>query len=110
MGDAAAQYNLALFYQNSMEEKREIEAVKLYQLAADQGYVNALNSLGICYLEGLGVSKDNLKAVKFFSSAAAQGVVAAQVNLGQCYENGMGSVKDEVEAFRLYKLAANQGH
>jgi TPR repeat protein len=37
---------------------------------------------GVCYADGLGVSKDEAKAVEWYSAAAAQGHAQAQFNLG----------------------------
>lgn len=41
----------------------ETEAVKWYQLAADQGYVNAQVRMGLAYDQGRGVSQNYLWAV-----------------------------------------------
>ena len=40
------------------------KAVKLYEQAANAGYVPAETALGMCYAEGLGVPKDTSQAIK----------------------------------------------
>jgi TPR repeat protein len=62
-GNAAAQYNLALMYDEGegvIEDDRE--AVKWYRLAAEQGDANAQGNLGVLYFSGAGVIQDNVYA------------------------------------------------
>eukprot|EP01040_Poterioochromonas_malhamensis_P012475 gene12475-13648_t len=56
-------------------------AIKLYKLAADSGYVVALNNLGHCYLQGLGVQKNDVMAFRLFKIAAKLGYAPAQNNI-----------------------------
>ena len=42
--------------------------------------------LGVCYLNGTGVLKDEVKAVKYFKMAADQGHANAQKNLGETWK------------------------
>ena len=53
------------------------EAVKLYRLAAEQGFAPAQYNLGAMYFEGLGVPQDHKEAVKWFRLAAKQGIARA---------------------------------
>src|SRR5258705_511592 len=58
-GDAPAQYNLAILFDNGRGvTKDEGEAVKWYRKAADQGFARAQASLGLGYYLGDGVIKD----------------------------------------------------
>ena len=66
-------------------------------------------SLGKCYYNGIGVTKDESKAVEWYKKAAEQGLAAAQYNLGVCYEDGKGVPKDERKAVEWYVKAAEQG-
>ena len=59
------------------------EAVKWFQKAAEQGYAEAQNNLGVCYMNGIGVSKNNDEAVKWFRQAARQGHAYARKTLKQ---------------------------
>jgi TPR repeat protein len=110
----AEQFNRARAYENGLGglSKDDREAVRLYKLAADQGYAPAQSSLAFMYGSGLGgLSKDEREAVRLYKLAADQGNAFAQVNLGFMYEKGGGGlVKDEREAARHYKLAADQGN
>ena len=65
--------------------------------------------LGVMYVNGFGVAKDESEAVKWYSKAAEQGEAAAQFNLGVMYEYGRGVPKDESEAVKWYRKAAEQG-
>ena len=99
-------------FQNGSEhhdKKNYTEAVKWYRKAAEQGFADAQNSLGFCYENGEGVTKDILEAVKWYRKAAEQGFAKAQCNLGYCYEKGKGVTQDYYEAVKWYRKAAEQG-
>ena len=66
------------------------EAVRLYQLAADQGNVDAQSNLGYLYYDGRGVEQSYAEAARFFKLAADQGDGYAQYYLALLYENGRG--------------------
>ena len=53
------------------------EAVKWFRRAAEQGVAQAQFSLGVRYLDGLGVPKDEVQAAAWLILAAANGVPAA---------------------------------
>ena len=57
------------------------EAVRLYQLAAGQGYAIAQHDLGAMYYNGEGVAQDYVRALMWFSLAASAetGAKAEQV-------------------------------
>jgi TPR repeat protein len=48
--------------------KDEQQAVKYYQMAADQGHARAQCNLGVCYANGKGVAKDEQQAVKYYQT------------------------------------------
>ena len=48
-------------------------AFKCYAAAAQQGYTDAFYALGMMYLEGLGVKKNNTKALMWFEIATSLG-------------------------------------
>ena len=80
-----------------------------YRTAAEQGYADAQNNLGVCYETGAGVPKDLVQAASWYRKAAEQGQTIAQYNLGVCYKNGTGVPKDAAQAAAWYRRAANQG-
>lgn len=110
-GDAVAQYNLGIMYQNGQGvQQNNEEAVKWYRLAADQGYANAQNNLGGMYQNGHGVPQDYKEAMKWHRLAADQGNAVAQFHVGMSYDKGEGVPKDYKEAMKWLKLAADNGH
>ena len=82
------------------------EAVRLYGLAAAQGYARAQTNLGWMYNNGQGVAQDYKEAVRLYGLAAAQGDARAQYNLGVMYANGRGVAKDNVRAHMWYNITA----
>jgi TPR repeat protein len=86
--------------------KDEVEAVKWYRKAAEQGDELAQFNLGVMYDNGQGVAKDDVEAAKWYRKAAEQGIAIAQINLGVAYVNGQGVAKDQVEAYAFFNLAA----
>ncbi|MDD6910817.1 tetratricopeptide repeat protein, partial [Actinobacillus minor] len=64
-GDAGAQYNLGLMYDNGYGVNQDYhQAVKWYQKAAEQGVLQAQFNLGFMYEKGDGVRQDYHQAVK----------------------------------------------
>ena len=84
------------------------EAIKWYQIAAEQGHAQAQFALGHMYDVGKGVDRDPAKAAKWFRLAAQQGHVDAQYNVAFMYANGTGVQKDYGEALRWFRKAAEQ--
>ena len=90
--------------------KDETEAVRWYQLAADQGLSQAQFNLGYAYDVGQGVRQDHTQAFKWYRLAAAQGLVGAQFNLGLMYDTGKGVPQDDVQAYLWFTLAAERSN
>ena len=73
-GDADAQYNLGVMYDNGEGVPQDYaEAVKWYRLAAEQGYAKAQTNLGFMYEKGQGVLQDNATAHMWYNVGAANG-------------------------------------
>lgn len=95
---------------NSVDAPNYSEAIKWFRKAAEGGYAEAQYNLGLCYGEGLGVTKNATEALKWNRKAADQGLSIAQYNVGVYYEHGLGGVKqDYEEAVKWYQKAAEQG-
>ena len=77
-------------------------AFKLSHKAAEQGHAGAQLELGLMYIFGQGVSKNNSKAVKWIRKAAEQGYALAQFNLGVLYNEGTGLSQNHQEAVRRF--------
>ena len=76
---------------------------------AEAGDAKAQFDLGICYQNGLVVTKDNKEALKWYTKAAERGFAEAQCMLGAWYQNGIVVAEDEKEAMKWYTKAGEQG-
>ena len=95
------------FYQN----KNYKNAFEWYKKAAEQGHVEAQNSLGWSYQYSyFGVDKDLVQAAYWYRKAAEQEHAIAQYNLGFCYKYGLGVDKDLVQAAYWYHKSAENGY
>lgn len=99
------------------EVKAEGDDVKHFQIMlslANQKYVKAYCSLGICYSDGYGVEQDSKKAYEYLSLAASQGYLVALNALGVLYYTGEYVKEDKKKAFEImlecskYGLAVSQ--
>lgn len=78
-GNAEAQYNLALMYDEGDGVKQDkAESVKWYLKSAEQGLPESQYNLGIMYENGEGVTQNHEEAVKLFQEAVRQGFKNAQ--------------------------------
>jgi TPR repeat protein len=84
-------------------------AIKLLQDAANRGYPQAQNELGIRLQKGDGIAADPAAAAQMFQKAAAQGNIQAQVNLGLLQIRGLGVKQDFDAAFKLFEDASATG-
>ena len=81
--------------------------VRFLSAAADQPAANVF--LGVGYLNGLGLKKDEKKALECFKAAADRDLPAGILWLAHCYANGIGVKKDLEEARQWARKAANLG-
>ncbi|MGH6848683.1 MAG: hypothetical protein ACREC0_14990, partial [Methylocella sp.] len=82
-GDAAAQFDLAVRYDEGGTGPRNFElAAQWYERAAQQGLAVAEYRLGSLYKKGLGVGKDMQRAKDLYQRAAEKGNTRAMHNLG----------------------------
>ena len=109
-GDARAQYNLGLLYDNGKGVSHDyVQARQWYEKAATQGRADAQVNLGILHDYGRGVPQDFKKAVYWYRLSANQGNDLAQRQLGLMYERGDGVQQDNVQAYMWYNLGAANG-
>ena len=78
--------------------------------AAQKGFSEAQNNLGLMYAHGIGVKQDDAQAVYWYRKAAEQDHSDAQCNLGWMYVNGLGVKQDDAQAVYWKRKAADQGH
>ncbi len=109
-GDADAQYNLGLLYDNGEGVPQDYKtAAKWYTLSAEQGDAKAQFNLGFMYRNGEGVPQDYKQAAKWYRLSAEQGEAKAQYNLGLMYGKGQGVLQDYFRAHMWINLAASNG-
>jgi TPR repeat protein len=92
-----------------LQQKKYNEAVKWLTKAAEQGHAVAQSQLGICYMNGHGVAKDDAEGVKWLRMAAEQGNANAEYSLGAAYFGGRGVPKDFSGALKWWHKAAEHG-
>ena len=110
-GDAEAMHHMGDFFFRGNElleiDKNPSKAVEYYEKAAQKGFAQAMNMLGVCYSNGMGVGKDILKACWWFEQAADKGFAAAKVNLALHYLLGDGIKADYEKAAELLQQVSD---
>jgi len=111
-GDAAAQVALGQLYYFGARgiEQNYAEALRWYELAAEQGDANALGHIGNMYVQGIHVEANNETALKYFRQGAEKGNGIAINGLGYMNLYGMGLPQSSSEAVKLFSNAAEQGN
>jgi hypothetical protein len=89
--------------------KDYVEAVKWYHKAAEQGYADAQDTLGMMYFGGQSVREDYAESAKWYRKAAEQEHKYAQHSLAVMYFEGQGVPQDYAEAMRWFRKLADRG-
>lgn len=105
-----AQYRLGYMYEKGIGTDKDMQhAVQLYRGAAEGGYAEAQNLLGIFYATGSdGITEDDKQAIAWYQKAADQNLAKAEKNLGDMYFFGRGTDRDYKTAMSWYAKAADQ--
>lgn len=119
-------YNAEVLYKKSAEQNHILSQIKLMILykktgdlskmiywmtrAAKAGDADCNYWLGLCYLNGEGVTQDYVKAYELFKEASSKGSVNAIYELGMCNLSGYGTYIDKYKALRLFQKAAEYGN
>jgi uncharacterized protein len=90
--------------------KKYMEALPHYRTAAEAGYPEAQNALGVLFATGRGVVKDYQRAFDLIGKAAASGLPDAIGNLGSMYANGNFVKEDDARALDLYEKSIEAGN
>lgn len=137
-GDYKALYELYKYFKEGKIVKKDLHKAFIYlKEAYDNGYYEVRDELANCYLNGIGVEKNeeianellalnnetkeqlydrylNAKTIeeqiKWVKMSANLGYAPAQNDLGYFYDKGEGVNKDLNEAIKYYKLSAEQGY
>ena len=111
IGDASAQYQLALHYDRGDGVERDLaQAFLWFKRSSDNNYPYGFLAVGTCYASGRGVAKDPEAAFKHYHQAAKAGLTEGQMRLGMAYKNGVGTAKDDQKAAGCFAKAAEQGN
>lgn len=89
--------------------KDPLLAKRYYEVAAKQGFPNAMYRLGLIYRTGEGVPPDPETAAQWLYQAAKRAHPLAQAELANMFYNGQGTKKDDQAAFGWYLQAAQAG-
>jgi len=90
------------------KRKKDQAQFNSYKQLAEQGDANAQYNLGVCFENGMHVTKDMTQAINWYRKAAERGNVDAECKLGQlfCYS----VIKDNVEIVDWVRRAAELGY
>lgn len=105
MGNNVAMFNMGYSnYTGKGLDTNYVEAIKWFNLAAQNNYADAYTYLGRCFSLGRGVKADLFKAATSFQKATDMGSLDGQHELAHFYENGTGGLKrDFAKALALYQ-------
>lgn len=101
-------FTLAVAQSPSQASAKQKNITDLKEVAY-AGDVNAQVQLGVIYLTGDGVNKDDAEALKWLRKAADQDNALAERYLAEMYFKGRGVPADNMEAAKWLRLAADQG-
>ena len=95
----------------STSSPRTIKArLKVLQQKADEGDIDAICSLGACYMIGEGVEADKEKAFQYYTLAAKEENPTALYQVGFCYMYGKGTQMDKRKGFDSLMKSAELGN
>lgn len=86
------------------------EAYRMLLRLANRGEAKAMLELGMLYVRGRGVNKNEATALEWFRKAAELGNSPAQFNLGLSYNEGLGVPRNLETAIYWYSKAAENGN
>lgn len=87
----------------------QVEELRRYRQAADQGEAYATHNVALFYQNGFGVPQDYAEAMRWYRKAAELGWPNAMTAIGFLYEMGWGTASDHAEAVRWWRKAAELG-
>ena len=83
------------------------EAVRLYRLAADQGYASAQTNLGVMYRNGEGVLQDTVTAHMWYNIGAANGNELGGTNRDSIAEGMTQQAIEQAQAMARECMSSN---
>ena len=91
------------------ENRDKLRGAYLLRKVAEEGIPEAECQMGLCYLDGIGVSQSWREAMEWFSRGAMHGHPRAMRQLAMMHHYGMGTVSNIMKALEYYTSAANGG-
>lgn len=111
VGDAIAQYNLGLIYENGKGIAVDNQkAQSLYLQSAQQGHARAMTQLAGLYFKGVDGKRDDEQALYWYKKAAGLGESGALYQLGLFSETGVVSTLNFPDALGFYQKSADLGN
>lgn len=98
-----------MYYEGLYVQEDMGQAISYWEIAHENGYVDATNSLGWVYANGIGVEQDYAKAIEYYESAAEAGNGVAMCYLGNMYFDGDGVEQDYAKALEYYHASYDSG-
>jgi len=95
---------------DAFDNKQYKRAYQIWLPLAEQGDQEAQYNIGLLYMKGNGVEKNERTALHWFTRAGEQGMADAQYNAGVMFYSGKGVYPDHKSAIEWWTLAANQGN
>ncbi|HEU4679820.1 MAG TPA: Sel1-like repeat-containing protein kinase family protein, partial [Terrimicrobiaceae bacterium] len=86
------------------------ESVRLFSRARELGFLDSQGNLGVLYIYGQGVPKDERKAFALFQDGAEKGNALCMFFYAMCFEGGVGVPRDREAARKWYVRAAQGGN
>lgn len=109
-GDAAAQFNLGVIYQNARGVPRDNrQGFYWFRQAGEQGHAKAMLNVAFAYSTGAGVGQNYQEAFIWMRKAADKGLILAQYNLAIMLYNGWGTARNGKAAQVWMDMAAKAG-
>lgn len=108
LAEAALAYGSILYFGDHGVPKDRGQAATYLKLAAEQGFPNAQNLVGVMYETGTGLPLDAAAALRWFRQAAVRGNLKAQSNLGRMLGPLSPQRETRVEAVAWLLLAAEK--
>ncbi|MCL2318046.1 MAG: sel1 repeat family protein [Methanomassiliicoccaceae archaeon] len=102
-------YNEAILLLQEGGDNNTKKAAELLLRACEEDHLPSKRVIGILYLDGRGVEKDEKKAYELISQAAAVLDPIAMYVLAGMYERGLGVEASDREALFYYAFAAEMG-
>ena len=109
--DETAAHEMAVTYEygNHGVAVDVVAAFEWFKKSAEDGHVEAMSELALCYELGCGVEQDDELALDWYSKAAEKGHVTAKFSVGEIFEEARGVPQSDEEACLWYYRAALMG-